>query len=126
GPGFRASRSQRARPPSGCVRAEGAFTQASCAGRDRLGDRDSARRYSAIVDPEPRQARHQMVETEASGGVLMTDPPADPLESPALASAWLDAHCGARCARADVILHAPSSAFRGPGGGENQLIQTGR
>ena len=48
------------------------------------------------------------------------------LQSPAFASEWLEAHCRGRCAPGDVILHAPSFAFQAPGGGENQLIQTGR
>jgi glycosyltransferase involved in cell wall biosynthesis len=47
-------------------------------------------------------------------------------QSPAFVSEWLEAHCRGRCAPGDVILHAPSFAFQAPGGGENQLIQTGR
>ncbi len=39
---------------------------------------------------------------------------------------WLEAHCRGRCPTGDVILHAPSFAFQAPGGGENQLVQTGR
>jgi glycosyltransferase involved in cell wall biosynthesis len=48
------------------------------------------------------------------------------LQSPTFASDWLEAHCRGRCAPGDVILHAPSFAFQAPGGGEIQLIQTGR
>jgi glycosyltransferase involved in cell wall biosynthesis len=56
----------------------------------------------------------------------MTELAAKSLDSPAFASEWLEAHCRGRCAPGDVILHAPSFAFQAPGGGENQLIQTGR
>jgi glycosyltransferase involved in cell wall biosynthesis len=48
------------------------------------------------------------------------------LQSPAFVSEWVESHCRGRCAPGDVILHAPSFAFQAPGGGENQLIQTGR
>jgi glycosyltransferase involved in cell wall biosynthesis len=47
-------------------------------------------------------------------------------DSPAFASEWVESHCWGRCAPGEVILHAPSFAFQAPGGGENQLIQTGR
>ncbi len=39
---------------------------------------------------------------------------------------WLEAHCRGAAAPGDVILHAPSFAFQAPGGGENQLVQSGR
>jgi glycosyltransferase involved in cell wall biosynthesis len=39
---------------------------------------------------------------------------------------WLEAHCRGTCAPGDVVLHAPSFAFQAPGGGENQLIHSGR
>ena len=48
------------------------------------------------------------------------------LEQPASGSEWLEAHCRGSCAAGEVILHAPSFAFQAPGGGENQLIQSGR
>jgi glycosyltransferase involved in cell wall biosynthesis len=48
------------------------------------------------------------------------------LERPASASEWLEAHCRGSGEPGDVILHAPSFAFQAPGGGENQLIQSGR
>jgi glycosyltransferase involved in cell wall biosynthesis len=48
------------------------------------------------------------------------------VDSPALASNWVESHCRGRCAPGDVILHAPSFAFQAPGGGEIQLIETGR
>src|SRR5262245_27652669 len=47
-------------------------------------------------------------------------------DHPASTCDWLEAHCRGHCARGDVLLHAPSFAFQSPGGGENQLIQTGR
>jgi glycosyltransferase involved in cell wall biosynthesis len=39
---------------------------------------------------------------------------------------WLEAHSRGPIATGDVILHAPSFAFQAPGGGEIQLIQSGR
>jgi glycosyltransferase involved in cell wall biosynthesis len=48
------------------------------------------------------------------------------VEPPAFASDWVVAHCRGRSTPGDVILHAPSFAFQAPGGGENQLIQSGR
>lgn len=43
-----------------------------------------------------------------------------------LDSAWLAARCRGACPSDAVFLHAPSSAFQAPGGGENQLVQTAR
>ena len=62
-----------------------------------------------------------------AGAVLMTVPgdSARSTKRPST-SEWLEAHCRGRFAPGDVILHAPSFAFQAPGGGENQLIQTGR
>ncbi len=42
------------------------------------------------------------------------------------AARWLAARSRGPCVPGSVFLHAPSSAFQAPGGGENQLIQTGR
>lgn len=42
------------------------------------------------------------------------------------AARWLVARSQGPSAVGSVFLHAPSSAFQAPGGGENQLIQTGR
>ncbi len=39
--------------------------------------------------------------------------------------AWLAAHSQGPCPSDAAVLHAPSFAFQSPGGGENQLIQTG-
>lgn len=39
--------------------------------------------------------------------------------------AWLRSRCAGDCPPDAVLLHAPSFAFQSPGGGENQLIQTG-
>jgi glycosyltransferase involved in cell wall biosynthesis len=52
--------------------------------------------------------------------------PASPVRAPASASAWLAKSSRARCPARSVLLHAPSFAFQSPGGGENQLVQTGR
>jgi hypothetical protein len=40
--------------------------------------------------------------------------------------AWLESRAREAPARGAVLLHAPSHAFQAPGGGENQLVQTGR
>ena len=39
---------------------------------------------------------------------------------------WLHSRCQGICPDRAVFLHAPSFAFQTPGGGENQLVQTGR
>ncbi|MDX2036484.1 MAG: glycosyltransferase [Isosphaeraceae bacterium] len=41
------------------------------------------------------------------------------------ADRWLGARSTAIASDADVLFHAPSHVFQAPGGGENQLIQTG-
>jgi glycosyltransferase involved in cell wall biosynthesis len=56
----------------------------------------------------------------------MTPLAAASIDASAFVSEWVEAHCRGRCAPGDVMLHAPSFAFQAPGGGENQLIQTGR
>jgi glycosyltransferase involved in cell wall biosynthesis len=42
------------------------------------------------------------------------------------ATEWVEARSRGIAPRGSVLLHAPSFAFQAPGGGENQLIQTGR
>ena len=104
-----------------------AFSQARGQGRDRLGDGDAAGRDSTVVDPQPREARPEVVEAQASGGSFMTVPGTTAVvEEAGSTSEWLEAHCRGPLAPGDVILHAPSFAFQAPGGGENQLIQSGR
>ena len=39
---------------------------------------------------------------------------------------WLASRSQGQCPPGAVLLHAPSFAFQAPGGGENQLVQTGR
>ena len=39
---------------------------------------------------------------------------------------WLAERSRGEMAPGSVIYHAPSTAFQSPGGGENQLVQTGR
>ncbi len=39
---------------------------------------------------------------------------------------WVRAHAESDRGPGGVLLHAPSSAFQAPGGGENQLVQTAR
>lgn len=46
--------------------------------------------------------------------------------SPRSDAAWLVARSRGSCAEGAVFLHAPAVAFQAPGGGENQLVQTGR
>lgn len=41
-------------------------------------------------------------------------------------SQWLIDHCRGRSLPGRAVLHAPSFTFQAPGGGENQLVQTGR
>src|SRR6185312_14841524 len=41
-------------------------------------------------------------------------------------AAWVAARSRGDCLDGSVFLHAPAVAFQAPGGGENQLIQTGR
>ncbi len=41
-------------------------------------------------------------------------------------AAWLAARSRGECAAGSVFLHAPAAAFQAAGGGENQLLQTGR
>jgi len=41
-------------------------------------------------------------------------------------ASWLSSRCQGPGRLGSVLLHAPSVAFQAPGGGENQLIQTGR
>ncbi len=46
--------------------------------------------------------------------------------SPGSSISWLATRSQGHCPRGSVLLHAPSFAFQAPGGGENQLVQTGR
>jgi glycosyltransferase involved in cell wall biosynthesis len=49
-----------------------------------------------------------------------------PQAPPGSTRAWLKARSQGRRKPGSVLLHAPSFVFQTPGGGENQLIQTGR
>jgi glycosyltransferase involved in cell wall biosynthesis len=53
------------------------------------------------------------------------DPPGQSLPTRGEGETWLTTHCQGPCQPGAVLLHAPSFAFQAPGGGENQLIQTG-
>lgn len=46
--------------------------------------------------------------------------------SPRTDAAWLTSRSRGRSPEGCVLLHAPAPAFQTPGGGENQLVQTGR
>ena len=67
-----------------------------------------------------------MVEAQAGGGVLVTPATAAAPETHGSTQEWLEARCRGSGAPGYVILHAPSFAFQSPGGGENQLVQSGR
>lgn len=49
----------------------------------------------------------------------------DGLKGPASTESWLVMRSQGRSQPGDVFLHAPSHVFQAPGGGENQLVQTG-
>ncbi len=51
---------------------------------------------------------------------------ADPGTTPVAARHWLAERSRGEMTPGSVIYHAPSTAFQSPGGGENQLVQTGR
>jgi glycosyltransferase involved in cell wall biosynthesis len=67
-----------------------------------------------------------MVEGEEGGDLVMGNLLAHSLEPAAVNEDWLRSRSRGRSPRGCVLLHAPSSSFQAPGGGENQLIQTGR
>lgn len=46
--------------------------------------------------------------------------------SPRSDAGWIAARSQGDCPPDAVLLHAPTAAFQAPGGGENQLVQTGR
>ena len=46
--------------------------------------------------------------------------------TPATTESWLASRSRGECPAGAVLLHAPAVAFQAPGGGENQLVQTGR
>ncbi len=56
----------------------------------------------------------------------MTDLASTSLDAAASTSQWLLDHCRGRSLPGRAVLHAPSFSFQAPGGGENQLVQTGR
>jgi glycosyltransferase involved in cell wall biosynthesis len=58
--------------------------------------------------------------------MAMTRAAPSPAQAPASTSSWLAQRSRGKCPPGAVLLHAPSFAFQAPGGGENQLIQTGR
>ncbi|WP_165235073.1 glycosyltransferase [Aquisphaera insulae] len=67
-----------------------------------------------------------MVEAPADGDGLMA---IMPRSSPGLESStseWLRSRSALPRRDGAILLHAPSFAFQAPGGGENQLVQTGR
>jgi glycosyltransferase involved in cell wall biosynthesis len=64
--------------------------------------------------------------TEAHGDDVMRRLAASPARAAASTSSWLASRSQPRSPAGSVLLHAPSFAFQAPGGGENQLVQTGR
>jgi glycosyltransferase involved in cell wall biosynthesis len=55
----------------------------------------------------------------------MTSLAAGPPKARSSTFAWLESRSRGQSPRGAVLLHAPSHVFQAPGGGENQLIQTG-
>jgi glycosyltransferase involved in cell wall biosynthesis len=66
------------------------------------------------------------VEREESEGFVMEMVRLRPHGPAANASAWRAARSRGHAPRGSVLFHAPSASFQAAGGGENQLIQTGR
>lgn len=52
--------------------------------------------------------------------------PRERQDQPLLARDWLSERSRGSMPTGSVVFHAPSHAFQAPGGGENQLVQTGR
>ncbi len=66
------------------------------------------------------------MEATANGDRRLTRLAAPQREAALAAAPWLETRCRGPHASGSVLLHAPSFAFQAPGGGENQLLQTGR
>ena len=66
------------------------------------------------------------METPTDGDGLMDGRSLETSDSELSTSAWLASRSQGPFPAGAVYLHAPSFAFQSPGGGENQLIQTGR
>ncbi len=81
-----------------------------------------AERRRAPVEPR-RWITTSMAPAPGSGqGPIPSDGP-----DPSLAGRrWLFERSQGEMAAGSVLVHAPSTAFQSPGGGENQLVQTGR
>ncbi len=67
-----------------------------------------------------------MVEREESGDLVMERALRDQDGPAAATTSWLAARSRGRPPQLPVLLHAPAASFQAAGGGENQLIQTGR
>src|SRR5262245_52257798 len=108
------------------ARQTAAQREASRESRDRLGNGDSARGASGRIDPEPGETKLAAVEAPTIGDGVMPELVRTPRIRIAADLRWLAARSRGSIAGGAVMLHAPSFAFQAPGGGENQLIQTGR
>lgn len=56
----------------------------------------------------------------------MKEPAAGPRSAPHGTLSWLTARSRGECREGSVLYFAPPHTFQAPGGGENQLVQTGR
>jgi len=56
----------------------------------------------------------------------MKEPAASARTAPGATLSWLTARSRGELREGSVLLHAPAHVFQAPGGGENQLVQTGR
>src|SRR5205823_4818625 len=93
---------------------------------DRLGDGHAPGGDPPVVAFEPGEAGSEMVAAPASEGLLMRRSTAGSRSGPSTTSAWLASRSRGESPPGAVLLHAPSTAFQAPGGGENQLVQTAR
>jgi glycosyltransferase involved in cell wall biosynthesis len=67
-----------------------------------------------------------MVAAQTGGGFVMNEPVASTRTEAVATGSWLAARSRGECRQGSVLFYAPPHAFQAPGGGENQLVQTGR
>src|SRR5262249_30265393 len=134
GPRVRASDSPRR---SGCSPAgpPGAATCAACRTPHctRLGDSDTARRAAGPLFSWPGQAwlaavaRPARARSRRHGRMRTVSQRSDGItHATSTHASWLFERLKGAMREGSVLLHAPQPALQAPGGGENQLIQTGR
>lgn len=84
-------------------------------------DVDQASQPDILYPAKRRQAGKPDLERAKNG-----TPPIRTENAKAATASWLAARSRGQSPRGAVLFHAPSAAFQAAGGGENQLIQTGR